>query len=160
MSNLLTAEVEETLKPRPGLNVILAVGNSLRSDDGVGPYVAAHLKSSEKLKVVDAGSSPENVIGEVAKFNPSYIIVVDAADFKGTPGEVRLIAEEHIPETALSTHAISLKVIARILSEDTGAELHFLGIQPKSVAMGEDLSAEVKTSAHAVIERIKKEFRS
>lgn len=156
----MTAEVEEALKPRTGLNVILAVGNPLRSDDGVGPHIAARLEPSSRLKVIDAESTPENVIGEVAKFNPAYIIVIDAADFKGEAGEVRLIAKEHIPETALSTHSISLKVIAHILSEDTGAELKFLGIQPKSVAMGEGISPEVRAGARAIINRINKEFRS
>jgi hydrogenase 3 maturation protease len=158
MSNLSTAEIDSLLKPVAALTVIICVGNTLRSDDGVGPYIASYLKNTEKLIVFDAGYNPENFIEETAETRPGRIIIIDAADFGGEAGEARIIDEEDIPESSLSTHAISLKVVYHILKADTGSEIKFIGIQPRQVAHGESLSPEVKAAADKIIARIKKEF--
>ena len=158
MSNLSTVEIDSLLKPISALTVIICVGNTLRSDDGVGPYIASHLKNTKKLAVFDAGYNPENFIEEAAETRPGRIIIIDAADFGGEPGEARIISENEIPESSLSTHAIPLNVIYHILKEDTGSEIKFIGIQPKEVSHGERLSPEVKAAADKMIARITKEF--
>lgn len=157
MSNL-SAKALNSLIFKPGLNIIIAVGNTLRSDDGVGPYIASCLKSNYRLKVIDAKDRPENVIDEVIDWRPSKVLIIDAADFKGLPGEIRIVKQDLIPENSLSTHAISLKVIAEIISQDSKAEVEFLGIQPRSVSLGEEISREVISAAGEIIEKIKKEF--
>ncbi|MDD4879290.1 MAG: hydrogenase maturation peptidase HycI [Candidatus Omnitrophica bacterium] len=158
MSNLSTAEIDSLLKPVVALTVIICVGNTLRSDDGVGPYIASYLKNTGKLAVLDAGYNPENFIEKAAGLRPGRIVIIDAADFGGEPGETRIISERDIPETSLSTHAIPLKVVYHILKEDTGSEIRFIGIQPKEVSHGECLSPEVKAAADNLISKIKKEF--
>ena len=158
MSNLSTVEIDSLLRPVAALTVIICVGNTLRSDDGVGPYIASYLNNTEKLTVFDAGYNPENFIEEAAETRPGRIIIIDAADFGGEAGEARIIDEENIPESSLSTHAIPLKVIYHILKADTASEIKFIGIQPRQVAHGESLSPEVKAAADKIISRIKKEF--
>lgn len=158
MSNSLTAEINDLLKPTQYLTVMICVGNALRSDDGAGPYIASRLKNTEKLSVFDVGYTPENFIEEVSELKPGRIIVIDAADFGGEAGEARIISEEDIPESSLSTHAIPLKVIYHILKEDTDSEIKFIGIQPKSVKYDEVLSPEVKATSDMMISRINKEF--
>ena len=158
MSNSLTAEINDLLKPAPYLTVIICVGNSLRSDDGAGPYIASRLKNGEKLVVLDAGYNPENFIEEVIALKPGRIVIIDAADFRGKAGEARMISEEDIPGSSLSTHAISLNVIYHILKEDTSSDIKFIGIQPKEVGYGERLSPEVQAAADMIISKIKKEF--
>jgi hydrogenase 3 maturation protease len=151
----LSADIKKLLVFGDTPSVLLTVGNPLRSDDGVGPYVAANLSSTKTLMVIDARYNPENVIDDIVSFKPKRILVIDAADFKGSPGQVRLIDSRHIPETTLSTHSIPLSVVAGILVEDTGATLDFLGIQAKNVAMGEELSREVREAAETIISYIK-----
>ena len=158
MSSLLTAEVSKVLKPVTGLTVIITVGNTLRCDDGVGPYIAAQLESNKSLVVIDAASNPENFIDEISALKPQRIIIIDAADFGGTLGEIRAVDRENIPESSISTHLISLGVIASILKEDCGAEIKFLGIQPKDVNFGEGLHEEVREAADLIVAKIKKEF--
>jgi len=158
MSNLLTAEIDDLLKPTADLTVIICVGNTLRSDDGVGPYMASHLKNTKKLVVFDAGYNPENFIEEVVALKPGRIVIIDAADFGGKAGETKVISEEDIPESSLSTHAIPLRVIYHILKEDTGSEIKFIGIQPKEVGHGERLSTEVKAAADRIVSKIRKEL--
>ncbi len=159
MSNLLTDDIVAALKPREGRNLIITAGNTFRCDDGVGPCLAGMLQNHEGLHVIDAGFTPENIIDDVIALNPDYIVVIDAADFQGRPGEVRVIEETAIPQTTLSTHAIPLNVITRIIQESTQAEIVFLGIQVRSVMMGEDLSPEVKKSADLLCQEIKKYYR-
>ncbi len=158
MSNLLTADVLQELTSQEGLTVIITIGNPLRSDDGVGPYIAANLHDTDQLKVIDAGYTPENCIDQVTALRPKRIIIIDAADFEGSAGEVRLVDREHIPETSLSTHMISLKVIAGLLEEDTKAQIKFLGIQPITVEFKEGLSDEIKETADEIVAAIKEGF--
>jgi hydrogenase 3 maturation protease len=158
MSNLLTAEILKELTHQEGLTVILTIGNPLRSDDGIGPYIASLLEDTKDLKIIDAGYTPENCIDEVTALGPKRIIIIDAADFEGLPGEVRLVDKEHIPETSLSTHMISLKVIASLLEEDTKAQIKFLGIQPITVEFKEGLSDEIKETADEIVAAIKEGF--
>lgn len=155
MSNL-SAEIQSLLSLNLSPTVILTIGNSLRGDDGVGPYIASKLSSSDVLLIINAECNPENSIDKITAFKPKSIIVIDAADFRGEPGQIELIDKAHIPETTVSTHLIPLKVIAEILYEDTKAEIKFLGIQPKNVNLGTKICEEVKTSADNIIAQIKK----
>ncbi|MBN2483378.1 MAG: hydrogenase maturation peptidase HycI [Candidatus Omnitrophica bacterium] len=158
MSNSLTASVLSALRRYPGHNVFITVGNSLRSDDGVGPYISSVLENLKDLSVIAAGQNPENVIDKVAGLRPARILIIDAADFGKNPGYTQIVDREHIPETSVSTHAISLKVIAHLIEEDTGVAVEFLGIQPQSVELKEGLSPQVKETADAIIAVIRKEF--
>lgn len=157
MSNLY-ANIQEAFESLKGCDVILTVGNTLRSDDGLGPFIASELESNHKLVIIDAGSNPENVIDDITKLNPKNILIIDAADFRAKPGVVRLIDKESIPETTLSTHTISLRVIAEILSQDTRAQIKFLGVQAKSFELGKGMCNEVKSAASEIVKEIKRRF--
>lgn len=173
MSNLLADNLTHLLTPQEFYHtLIITVGNCFRADDGVGPYIASGLKPNAKLSVIDAGYSPENVIDQAIKILAEHpalsdrpvracaqrIIFIDAADFGGAPGELRLIDAEHIPQASLSTHSMPLPVVSRILYEDTKAKIYFIGIQPKSVEHKEGLSEEVKLAADALIKHINRKF--
>lgn len=160
MSNLLDASLVNFLTPKEFIRtLIVTVGNCFRADDGVGPYIASCLRQSLRLSVIDAGFTPENIIDDVIKLFAQRIIFIDAADFDGVPGELRLIDSEHIPETSLSTHSMPLPVVSRILYEDTKAQIYFIGIQPKSVEYRQGLSGEVKSAADELIKHINQEFK-
>ena len=151
MSNILTVDITELLKSIPGSNLIITVGNSFRSDDGVGPYLGAKLKRIKGLKVITAGINPENIIDEVIDLKPKRIFIFDAADFHAKAGQVRIIPKESIPESTLSTHAIPLNVITELIASSIDTSIYFIAIQAKSFDMGEGLSDEVKTSADEII---------
>lgn len=138
--------------------IIMSVGNSLRSDDGIGPYILSKIKNhqskSNKIELIDAGIVPENYIQKVLDLKPDKIIIIDAADFGGHPGELRFIPNNAIPESSVSTHAISLRLLAELINKYSGAEVIFLGIQPKNIEFGEELSAKVKEQADSLIKEI------
>ena len=149
---MLTAAIENLLQSSP---LIITIGNDLRADDGVGPYIFNECQmSNAKCQMINAGEKPENIMGQAINEKTTKIVIIDAADFNGRPGEVRLIEKENIPETTLSTHTFPLRVIAGLLEEDLKVPVCFLGIQPESLELGKGISAEVKASAKEIIEII------
>ena len=148
MSNSWTEEVKAALAPR-GRTLVITLGSELRADDGVGPYVFARVKSGRPdLKLMDGGTTPENIAQTAIDWKPDKIILIDAARFGGAAGEARLIPLEAINRaTVLSTHSFPLSVTFSIIKEDTGAELVILGVQVKSLEYNEGLSPEVEETA-------------
>ncbi len=148
------AEIAELVRKSQSPPLIITVGNDHRRDDGVGPYIASKLKALSKLQVVDAGSTPENIVDEVIQLKPSMIFVVDAADFGGKPGEFREIPEDKIPETSLSTHMIPMNVISGLIADAIQPKISFIGIQPATVEFGEGLSDDVRSAADFFVEEL------
>ena len=103
---MLTADVIELLKPGSnGPLLVITVGNRLRSDDGVAPYIAECAKRPKNgIIILDAGERPEDILWKAIEVRPESVVIIDAADFGGEPGEVRAIPEEFIPENPISTH--------------------------------------------------------
>lgn len=150
---MLTADVVELLKPTSnGPLLVITVGNLLRSDDGVAPYIAEHAKRPKSgIITLDAGERPEDILWKAIEARPERVVIIDAADFGGEPGEVRAIPEEFIPENPISTHRFPLRVISRLVTEDTGARVDFICIQPESVGFGEGISDRVRSSAEEIV---------
>jgi len=155
---MLTAELNDlfTFSDKNPL-LIITIGNSYRSDDGVGPYIARQINKYKKdFTILNAEDQPENIIDEATRLKPGKIVIIDAADFGGMPGEIRLIEKKDIPDTSLSTHSFSPNILAAIIEEDTGADVLFLGIQPESIQFGEGISKPVKEAAGKILACIKK----
>ncbi|MBF0327674.1 MAG: hydrogenase 3 maturation endopeptidase HyCI [Nitrospirae bacterium] len=148
--------MKDLFKPIPdGLILVITVGNSFRSDDGVGPYISANAVALlPGIAVLNAGDKPENIIDKAVELKPARTIIIDAADFGGSAGEIRLLPVEMIPSTTLSTHTFPLPVVAKVIAEDTGSEIFFVGIQAKGMDFGEGLSDEVKAAAEFVLKCI------
>ena len=148
MSPSWNNEAAAALAPR-GRTLVVTLGSTLRADDGVGPYVCSHVKFSRPdLLLLDAGTTPENVAQTAINWKPDKVILVDAAHFQGTAGEVRVIPLEAINQAMpISTHSFPLSVTFSIIKEDTGCELAVVGVQAKSLDYREGLSPEVEKTA-------------
>lgn len=153
MSNTWTDEVKAALAPK-GRTLVITLGSTLRADDGVGPYVCQHVKFNRpELWLLDAGTTPESIAQTAIDWQPDKVILVDAAHFQGTAGELRVIPLEAInQQTILSTHSFPLSVTFSIVKEDTGAELVVVGVQAKSLDYTEGLSPEVQETASKLAE--------
>ncbi len=128
-----------------GRAVILGIGNALRSDDGIGSLLAGRIKDKIPYPVYDAGASPENYLGKIVKESPDNIIIIDAVDFGGKPGEFRVIEGQELQTTNLfSTHNASISMVINYLKSNLKADIIILMIQPKSVSFGDKLSLEVQ----------------
>ncbi|OGR65033.1 MAG: hypothetical protein A2X31_07710 [Elusimicrobia bacterium GWB2_63_22] len=153
MSPSWNKEVLAALAPK-GRTLVITLGSTLRADDGVGPYVCSHVKFNRpELRLLDAGTTPENVAQTAIDWKPDKVILVDAAHFQGTAGEVRVIPLEAINQsTAISTHSFPLSVTFSIIKEDTGCELAVIGVQAKSLDYQEGLSPEVEATAAKLVD--------
>jgi len=124
--------------------VILTLGNELRGDDAAGIVFGRLVEKTVPCTVVEGGEVPENVTGLVLREHPGRILVVDAMDFGGKPGESRLFPGNDIAAGGVSTHG-TLKLCIEYLAASSGAEVSILGFQPKSLDTGEKLSPEVES---------------
>ncbi|MFC1675221.1 hydrogenase 3 maturation endopeptidase HyCI [Candidatus Omnitrophota bacterium] len=130
-----------------GKVVILGIGNTLRSDDGIGSILAARIKDRVPYIVYDAGTAPENYLGKIIKDAPDNIIIIDAVDFGGKPGDSRIVEGEDLKSTNLfSTHNASISLTINYLKSNLKADIIVLIIQPKSIAFGDKMTPEL-TSA-------------
>lgn len=127
-----------------GKVVILGIGNTLRSDDGAGSVLASRIKGKSPYIVYDAGPNPENYLGKIIKDQPDNIVIIDAADFAGKPGEFRELEAGEIKTVNLfSTHNASLSLTINYLQSHLKVDIIILTIQPKTIAFGDKLSPEV-----------------
>jgi hydrogenase 3 maturation protease len=148
MSRSWSDEVKAALAPK-GRTLVITLGSELRADDGVGPYVSSHVRFSRPdLRLLDAGTTPENVAQTAIDWKPDKVILIDAAHFKGRAGELRVIPLEAINQaTVISTHSFPLSVTFSVVKEDTKAELVVVGVQAGSLDYREGLSPEAERAA-------------
>jgi len=127
-----------------GKVVIVGIGNTLRSDDGVGSILVSRIKDKVPYLVYDAGPTPENYLGKIIKDKPDNIVIIDAVDFGGKPGEFRVAEGEDIKTVNLfSTHNASISLTINYLQSNLKADIIILIIQPKGIAFGDNLSPEI-----------------
>jgi hydrogenase 3 maturation protease len=156
------SRIQDLASKFKGRVVMIGVGNPLKGDDGAGPFFIRGLSQicgrSRRIGtvpvLVDAGEVPENYTGAVTKAKPDTVVIVDAADFSGKPGEIKIFRAEEISGAGLATHSMSLGVFTEYLKQETGAEIFLLAIQPKAVKPGASLSKEVKSSINNLIKML------
>jgi len=140
---------------------VLGVGNPLRGDDAIGVEVLKRLRGKipENVALFECEMVPENFLSEIERFEPSHVLMIDAAQLDLEPGEARLIPTEKITGVALSTHTMPLSLTAEILRGNLGAEAVLLGVKPERTEFGEGLSPRLqkasKEIAAAILEAIK-----
>lgn len=134
---------------------ILGIGNELRRDDGLGPYIVARLQIDDPdIMIKNVGSVPEAFARPLADFGAEKIILVDAANMRKAVGHIDLVTKNRISGIAISTHSMPLSLLMTYLEERSGAETILLGIQPQDVSFGEGLTSDIKDIADSVIKII------
>ncbi|MHC4623861.1 MAG: hydrogenase 3 maturation endopeptidase HyCI [Planctomycetota bacterium] len=124
--------------------VIMGVGNTLKGDDGAGPLLCEKLKEHRvSAEVIDAGTVPENYIQPVVSKAPDNLLIVDAIDFGGSPGEIEIFRPEQLKPTVFSTHRLSPRLFVDMVKNETDVEVYFVGIQPGGIKLGESLGSQM-----------------
>ena len=100
---------------------------------------------------MEAGHAPENRTGEIRKFAPDLVLIVDAAEMGEKPGTIQLIPEESIDGMSASTHSMPLSMLAHYLKLALSCTVTFLGIQPDSNEIGENVSGEVLQAINEIV---------
>ena len=139
--------------------IILGVGNELKSDDGVGPFIIKNLMAenieSDRLLLIDAETVPENFTGKIRKENPSHIIIVDACLMGCKPGDIKIVDKDDFTNIGISTHSMSLSYFVKYLEKDTDFKIIFVGIEPETMDWGANPTEVVEKTAFDFIKIIK-----
>nr|WP_281497643.1 hydrogenase maturation peptidase HycI [Ferrimonas balearica] len=125
----------------------MTVGNAMMADDGAGPLLGELLRTSPQpgWEVIDGGTMPEDMLHRIRTLKPEAVLVVDAADFGGMPGEVSVIEPEAIEQMfVMSTHSLPLNFLIEELQSFV-PEVHFVGIQPAIVAFSFPITEMVES---------------
>jgi len=137
--------------------LILGLGSPLRQDDQAG-LIACNELARHGITCIKCEYGLENCIGEIENYHPSRLVVIDAALFKnGRPGDVVVVASDSIEDYGLviSTHSIPQSLILNLLKNTIGVEEVFIiGIYPKTLDLGLEVSFEVLTAVKNIAERI------
>jgi hydrogenase 3 maturation protease len=159
-----TVDIESSLKDwlcGAGRVVVAGVGNPFRRDDFVGVEIVRSLKGkvSKNVYLIEAETIPENYMHQIAAFNPTHILLVDAGIINKKPGTATLANLKQLTrKTSISTHTLPLKIFCDYLSQTTTAKIALLIIQPMDASFGEGLTPKLKKTAEALTNLLQKRF--
>ena len=140
--------------------IVLGVGNELKCDDGIGPYIIKKLKeenieNKKKLLFIDAKTVPENFTGKIRKEKPTHLIIVDACLMDEEPGAMKIVNKYDFANIGISTHSMSLSFFVRYLEKDTEFRIIFVGIEPESMDYADKPTPKVEDAANEFITILK-----
>jgi hydrogenase maturation protease len=139
---------------RRGRTCLVAVGNVDSGDDGFGERLAERVEERlvaverHDLRVVHAGTVPEHFVGRLVEEGFDHLVFLDAVEIGAAPGTVLLAdaAEMAVRLPQVSTHRISLGLLARWVESSRTTRAWLLGVQPRTIAFGRGLSEDVQES--------------
>lgn len=127
--------------------VVVGIGNPLRGDDAVGSCVARRLALERSpASIIDAQEVPESYLGRIVAACPDTVVLLDAVDIGGRPGDAAIIESDQIERYHPTTHRVPLGLVMQYLRCETGADTFVIGIQPSQVAFGRPMTREVEES--------------
>lgn len=147
----LREQLEQSLQ---GRTCLLGVGNVDYGDDGFGVCLAEELIAAGLPNVVIAGTNPDRAVGRLVSKEFAHIVFLDAVEFGDASGSlVFLNAEQMVARfPQVSTHKISLGLLAKWVEASRTTKAWLLGVQPESVKPGPQLTVTVRKTLAAVSE--------
>jgi len=131
--------------------VVLGVGNTLLTDEGVGVRAVEKLQLDFDLPpevvVIDGGTTGMEMLEDLS--NSDHIIIIDAVRGGNAPASIIRLAGEQVPvffKTKLSPHQIGLSdVLATlVLTGEQPGGVTVIGIEPLSLETGMALSPQIE----------------
>jgi hydrogenase 3 maturation protease len=132
--------------------VLVGIGSPIRGDDAVGLRIIELLEGRKLRDVLLLSTEivPESYTGKIREFEPTHVLMIDAAHFNGEPGEGRMIPTQQIGGVTLSTHSLPLTIFADYLRKTLCSNVAILGVQYKNNGFGMGLTAEVGKGAKKI----------
>ncbi len=139
---------------------ILGIGNDLKGDDGIGPYVIEQLQNRNPphIELINASTVPENFISHLIESNPQLILLLDAALMQTEPGTIKLIDKDTIGGIVFSSHQLPLSFFIEYLENNITTTILILGIQPFTDEFAQPFSEPVQKAASEIITMLSRLF--
>jgi hydrogenase maturation protease len=145
--------------PTPTKCVVLGLGNTLHSDDGVGPQAIQRLRNDARVSedtttLIEGGTLGLELLTYI--WDCSYLLVLDAVDIGQPPGTlVRLSSQElqtlpgkgSVHQLGVADLLVALRVLAR-----RQPTVVLLGVQPATTDWGTELSPAVEATIGSLVE--------
>ena len=126
---------------------VLGIGSVLCGDDAAGMEIIARLEDpfsgNSNILLMGGSTAPENFTGEIKKFSPDHLLVVDAAYMQASPGTIAIVDAADIDGMGFSTHMLPLSVMLAYLKQFVGCDYTCIGIQPSCTDFGSCMSDEM-----------------
>ena len=185
MESLKTA-IRRNLKDA-GRVAVLAIGSSLRGDDAAGLEVADQLRRirtkarsktaptarrsirnpQSAIRIFLGETAPENLTGEIKKFRPTHLVILDAADAgRKRPGSITLIQHDLLRGgSSISTHNMPVNILVQYLqqsvpvqSPDPRHPAEIARIRPAALRPGEESRPASRRRPRRITERVTSSF--
>jgi hydrogenase maturation protease len=141
---------------------LMGLGNVAYGDDGFGVRLAEALISSvsvvgSRCRVIIAGTTPEWLIGRVVDEQSDHVVFLDAVEFGGSPGSVVLLNSDEMAARfpQVSTHKLSLGLLAKQVEANGRTKAWLLGVQPESIRSVEELTPTVRATFELMLDLLK-----
>lgn len=138
--------------------LILGIGNTLLTDEGIGIHVTRYLEDlnppSEAITYLDGGTLSFTLAADIEAAD--NLIVIDAAQLKAPAGTVQVFINESMDKflgsTKRSVHEVGLLDLMDIarLTDTLPANRALVGIQPESIDWGDSPTSTVRNSMEQV----------
>jgi len=136
--------------PKSG-TLVLGVGNTILTDEGVGPWVVDRLAElnpdAPGITWMDGGTLSFSIAASVE--DAEYLIVVDATELKSEPGTVKFFVDAEM-DRILSQHGRSVHEVGlmdlmsmALIADRVPRRRALVGIQPEIVDWGTEPSPRV-----------------
>jgi hydrogenase maturation protease len=143
--------------------LIVGIGNMLCRDEGIGVHVIEEMEDIElpsHIELLDIGTSTLDLISHLE--GVKKLIAIDALKAGEAPGTIyRLRPEDLLPKEGgpIFLHEIGL-LESLNMAKKMGKEIEtvIIGVEPKVLDWGVELSDEVKKKIPAIIEAVQKEL--
>ena len=144
----------ETLKK----TAIIGIGNTLMSDDGAGVRVLEHLGDvPDHVRILELATGGMTLLHHLDGLDE--VIITDAVDFGGEPGEVRVFNPDDvrtIKTVGYSLHDLDILKVLELASRigTLPRSVRIAAIQPASLEMKEGLTPQVEAALPELASRI------
>ena len=149
--------------------ILIGIGNTFRSDDGIGIYISHKLKehfAESKADHIDIDESSGEGAGLMSAWEGyDRVYLFDAVMGRGQPGFIHRLqaSERNIPSDFFrySSHAFSLAEsveLARTLDQ-LPEELIVYGVEAQDFSYGENLLPIVQAAGDEIVKRVIEELQ-
>ena len=145
---------------KPVRLVVVGIGNEMHGDDAAGVIAARQLNLllptavSSQVLVLEGGNAPENHTGQIRRFGPDVVLLVDMALMGKNPGDICWVPWEETSGLSASSHTMPLYMLGRYLTTELGCEVALIGIEPQNTHLDEPLTAVAQQAVKEVVQGI------
>ncbi|MFC2065864.1 hydrogenase maturation protease [Chloroflexota bacterium] len=160
---MIEEQPENELNKKLPSVVVIGVGNLLLKDEGIGIHAAKALEVLNlppDVKIIDAGTAPDLIAYTQAG---DKLIIIDAARAGGKAGTIYRFQPEdlaHENGEAMSLHQLGVEQNLRFMSlmGNKPEKVVIIGIEPKEIDWGMELSPELQSVVPEIVKLILKEI--